>query len=361
MKERNKAALGLLCVLLCIFFVSVTANANTNGNEKMTAGSVIQKYAEYDEQALNEALKKLGTEELMDDIKALLREDFGTALIPFISELSERKDAIGEGDIISEIKDSSNSIMTQELMVDLLIWKNQDSLISDTLKQLLSDPGIDNQVKARIVSQSAFGSEDVPLLKDLIKDNDDILAFDCLKKLSNVEEKEAYTIAKEILSTPDTQSDMKISAAQKSTAKFLKNDNDPATRKEFIEQCMDIIEDPKSGEKLKDSSMFALSDMMTKESITEIVNSDSLEQSFKVFCIDQNHEVLKEMLINSPEEKDIQVVVKAMEILPLIDLEDQLQKVQREIKDPELKAKCEKALENIKLNGTEACKKWNED
>lgn len=306
-------------------------------------------------------MNELGTKELIAEIKALSLQDVGWGLIPFVSELAERKDEISEREIISEIKNISNSLFIQEIMVDLYIWKNPDSVIRGDLKQLLNDTAVSNEVKSRIVSQSSFNSDDIELLNSLIENNDDILAFNALKKLSSVNEKEAYLLSKKILENYESESNMRISAAQKSAAKYLRKNADPEARKEFIKQCKQILESPKTDEMLKESSRFALSDMRTKESITEIINSDFFDQSVKVFCIDQNNKILKEMLTSSSDESDIEIVIKAMEIFPLADLGEELEELQTGIKNPELKARCEKVVESIKLNGIKACPKWEED
>lgn len=110
---------------------------------------------------------------------------------------------------------------------------------------------------------------------------------------------------------------------------------------------------------LKDSSVFALSYMMSKDALVSIIKSESVDRELKAFSIEQNYHVIKEILEDaSCNENDIEFVIEAMEILPIVDLHDSLQNVQETIKTPELKNRCSIVLNNMQINGIKATQKW---
>lgn len=304
-------------------------------------------------------LKKVKNKELVGKINSNSKDIHNEELILIVGELFERKNDFSNSDIVSEVKDNSNSILTQEIMVDLYTIKNEGKLDKNEMKQLLKDKTVDKKVKSRIVANSKFDNTDSKLLEELIADDEGILAFNSLKKLSRVDAKKAYLISKEILSNFESESNFKISASQKSIAKYLKNSNDNSAKKAFIQKAMEIIKNSNSDPMLKDSSVFALSDMMSKEAIVNIIKSDSVDRELKAFSIEQNYHTLKEILENSAcSENDIEIVVEAMEILPIVDLYDNLENVQNTIKEQELKNRCSVVLSNMKVNGIKATKKW---
>lgn len=63
--------------------------------------------------------------------------------------------------------------------------------------------------------------------------------------------------------------------------------------------------------------VFALSDLYNEEALRFIINEDTIENSLKTFCIDQNYLVLKEMLLNNPSTDDIQFVISCCNIYPI--------------------------------------------
>lgn len=276
-----------------------------------------------------------------------------------VSELFKRKNQINNSDLIGEIKDSVNSTTTQEIMVDLYTVKNEDKSDNNEIKHLLKDATVRKEVKSRIVVNSKFDNNDLKLLKELINDDNDILAFYSLKKISKVNDKEAYIVSKEILSNLASESNIRISAAQKSAAKYLRNSSDNNAKKEFIMQTMGIINNSSTDALLKDSSVFALSYMMSKDAIVSIIKSESVDRELKAFSIEQNYHVIKNILEDvSCSESDIVFVIEAMEILPIVDLYDSLKNVQDNIKSQELKSECSVVLKNMQENGIKATQKW---
>ncbi|MCM3134874.1 hypothetical protein M3629_19015 [Paenibacillus polysaccharolyticus] len=370
----NKKKLVLIGTSACLaLFLSVgIAGANLN--------NVLQKHLSGDEVVLQNNIKKLSVEQLINEIESVAAtvgnpstfaknsnagaNDINT-LIPFVSELFERKDQIPDKDILKVVSDDTKSVITREALVDLYVLKHEGNKGGEELKQILLQDEINSQVKSRIVATTDFTSDDVGLLKEIIQQDDDILAFNGLKRLSNINVSEAYEISKNILSNVQEQSSNRISAALRATAKYLHNSGHTNLQKNssnlegsFIETSFNIMKSS-NDEVLKDSAVFAISEVGSQNAITQIINSDLIEKELKAFAIDQNFIVLKEMLTENPTKEDIEIVVSALEILPITDLVEPLTELIPHIGDVELKKRIDKVIVLAKEEGISANHKWD--
>jgi len=178
-----------------------------------------------------------------------------------------------------------------------------------------------------------------------------------LKQLAKIDDEKAYIISSRILSNYKYESKEKVMASLKSTAKYLKHNKDKDLENEFIKLSFEIIEN-NDDNVLKDAALFSVSDLMSKDAISEIIKNKSVDRELKVFSIDQNFMTLKDILINNPTESDIEIVVEAMELMPIVDLLEDIEKVMDNIKDKNLQQRCKAAIENTKLNGHKGNEKW---
>lgn len=355
---------ALLISGISLSFVAVRA-ASTNAS---ASNPTLAKYSGKDETQIKNDLKKLSKQQLFVEFDNVAKEckdiPSDENLIPFASELIERKNDFDDSEIIGNIKNNAYSSTSRQFMVEFYNDKkgNNPNVSDNSLKDLLKDDTINNDIKVKIVVTSKFENSDKGLLKDFVEKNDDVLAFHSLKKLGQVDSSEAYIISKDILSNYKSKSNFKVSAAQKFMAQYFKknNSNDQDLINNFIKVNSDIINTSKDNV-LKDSSVFSLSDMMSKDGITEIINNKSIDRELKVFSIDQNCLTLREMLSSNPTEKDIEVVVKAMEISPLKDLLSDIEKAKMHLNNVDLQKRCNNVLKSIELNGTYANKKWIEN
>jgi len=340
---------------------SVTVDVYTEGQ---TADTILdaKKYLKMNENEIEESLKQLSKKQLIDELNFLTstfkEEGDINALIPFVSVLFQRKDEFEDSDFINVIKDDVSTITMKEIMVDLYAVKNENKSNGDEkIKQLLKEKNIDKEIKARIVANSEFSNNDINTLEVLIQEDDGILAFKSLKQLAKIDDEKAYIISSRILSNYKYESKEKVMASLKSTAKYLKHNKDKDLENEFIKLSFEIIEN-NDDNVLKDAALFSVSDLMSKDAISEIIKNKSVDRELKVFSIDQNFMTLKDILINNPTESDIEIVVEAMELMPIVDLLEDIEKVMDNIKDKNLQQRCKAAIENTKLNGHKGNEKW---
>ncbi|MDT9720383.1 hypothetical protein QVE09_15805 [Paenibacillus sp. ClWae2A] len=371
----NKKKLLLIGSSACLaLFLSVgVAGANL--------GNILQKHLVEDEAVLQNNINNMSNEQLIDEIDNLattvgqpstlaknnsVGQNEINTLIPFVSALFERKDQLKDEDILKIVADNTKTVITREALVDLYVLKHEQNKDGGELKQILLQDGIDAQVKSRIVATADFTLDDVGLLKEIIHEDDDILAFNGLKRLSNINVSEAYGISESILSNIEEQSPNKISAALRATAKYLKNESQSTFQKntvdleaDFIDTSFKIIKSS-NDEVLKDSAIFAISEIGSQKAITQIIESDLVEQELKAFAVDQNFITLKEILTGNPTDDEIRIVVSALEILPIVDLVEPLSEVISSISDPDLKKRSEEVIIVAQKEGINGNYKWAE-
>lgn len=355
MSKRIKIVTLFICFSLILSSGAAIANHG-----------VLQKYAMMDETTMYNDLKALNLEQLVSEINnmaiALEKTNDINFLIPFATELFQRKDDIKDTDILSTIKDNTKSLTIRELMVDLYLLKHEKQPIQDELKAILNDQNTDKRIKERIVASSTFSKSDVSLLKELIAKDDGLIAFNSLKALSKVDDNAAYQIASGILSDIDAVSKDKLAAALKSTAKYFKhiksNDQDYIElENEFLNLSLELISNSEDIY-IKDSAFFSISEIGSKQSISKILESNFIDRELKVFAVDQNFMTLEKMLLDKPTEADIKIVVTAMELLPVVDLTKALEEATKSIENVDLKQQCEAALKIMKENGVRGNQKW---
>ncbi|MFZ3590258.1 hypothetical protein ACOI1C_13575 [Bacillus sp. DJP31] len=279
MLSKEKVVLLTLSLLLGLL-VSVGFSVTTEGSINANVVNLFEKYQNKEENDLIKDIKKLNKTEIIAEINLLSdgNSDIlisSSILIPFASALVEKKSEISNEEIINQITEENNTIITKHILVDLFFQKNSNNKeVRREIKRLLVDNRIDKAIKVKILMDSDVESSDEPILLNNISNNDDEIAFVSMKKLSQVNLEKAYEISKEIIKNKDTESKHKISAALKATSKFLNENKDNHDYDEleasFIEESKSVM--AKTEDKfLSDSAFFSISDLMSENAILSII------------------------------------------------------------------------------------------
>ncbi|MGD7052943.1 hypothetical protein [Sutcliffiella horikoshii] len=355
-KISSKLFLGVLILFLLSIGTVAVVDASSNDSALV---KVFQKYLNKDEKEVKKEISKLTKQELLEEISILTSSPNQNDLIPFFYELVERKDEFSNSELIKSIKDKKQKKATRELMIDTYIMKNEKNKDNSEIKKLLVDPTLDEDLKSRIVAQLNFSSEDEELLTNLFEESDELLAFHSLKRLSKINSEKAAKISEEILASKKTSSPEKLSASLKVMANHYRKNNNSVKSKELIRYSEKIIETSKD-EVLKDSAVFAVSDLMNAEAIISLINNENVDRQLKAFSIDQNYMILDDILENSPTELEIEAVIKAMQIYPISDLSINLEKASKSTSNKNLIKEIQDTLDFIEKNGVQANKKWQD-
>lgn len=361
-KRKILIIMGITCILS---FSIVYAKVQNNGKYNLNDSNTLSKYQNISENDITKKLNILNKHELIKelnlvtkDLKMLQGSYASSELIPFANELFNRKDNFNNKEIINEIKNNNNTLETKMIMVDLNTVKNEDNLISNEMKALLGD-NIDISIKQKIITDSVFSDNDKDMLKELYLKNNDDIAFQSLKQLKKISPLEAYNISKNVLKTSNNSSYLEVSGAQKAAANYFKlSKNNKMITKEkydFIDKCVNIIKD-KDKSYLKDSSIFALSEMNDKDALFILINNKDIDDIVKTYCIDENFNIIEEILNHNPTDDDINTILDAMNINPILESVKPLNSIINNIKNIELKEKVRKTVDFINQNGVNATK-----
>jgi hypothetical protein len=370
----NKKKIGAI-VLASVLGVSGSCFAlTTEGSDfKEEISKVFLKYEKKDEQQVLKDLRKLSKDKIVDEVNLLTKgngknEISDSGLIAFTAALVEKEEEFTNKELINLVVDSNNSVSAQTLYVDVYLHKNKDDIkAKKEIKEILKHKNVNKIVKTKVVAESDFDSTDKLQLIEFIQGDNQELGQWSLKKLLKVDAETAFNLSNEILLNKEGKSDQLVSGALQTTAKYIKSKKNKKEYKElekdFLEMSKSIMKDSKDSKGSKDtiiydSAFFAISDLMSENSLVSVLNDPTVEEQLKVFTIDQNFMVLEDILKNDPTDEEVEMVVKAMEILPIKDLADPLENMIGKVQDKDLEVRIQQVLKDMNEKGINANKKW---
>lgn len=326
--KNKKIILFVIC--LCLISIIASSSLMVLGSGILGKKEISEKYLSLNEDEILERISTYNFYEICDEINMLSKDNVDLSELMYHSvALAEKSKNISTKELISIIDDKNSSdnlkiICTQLIdyneisidkldekrLIDLLLNENESDLVRQNIVWILPD---DKDTKESLVI--AF------------EKNDDELAFQALKKLNTIDSKLAVDEAKKAIDSNDGK--VKIRAAIKViTLNMSKTDNDKEKSDwtQFLKKMLNDINLSKENE-LMETVVFALSDLKYYKSIYEIINSSKIGKDYKVFCIDQNRQVLQEVLENNPTDADIEIIKKAMSICPIDEINSLLNKV----------------------------------
>lgn len=308
-----------------------------------------------------------------DSAKALNDKDFHT----LISEINALNDRVEMSDLIfhaDALRNQAANLSEEEILKEILSPENSDTVkvillqinrslgntkYIDQLEDILSQDNIDFEVKRNALLNMYTAAPDADLYEKLARGSDYRMAFHALKMLNTVDADRALIVSKDIINNFDGTVTDALRAALKVEASYIANNPNAYDKIETINFCAKLLEqDGFTDEVAKDTVIFALSDMLTKESITYIVRSTAIDDIAKGYCIDQNYTVLKEMLTHPANKEDIVVVLDAMEIYPINEIAELLPLSLKEFNDKQLEPRVGRAIEQIQKSGNNATGKY---
>jgi hypothetical protein len=283
------------------------------------------------EEAMMEKLQAKSFEELIDDINATGDSVDVSSLIFHASALAKKASDVPTEQLQSEIMNVNNSDTTRTILIQ--INKSlANSVDNDVLIPLLEQKDVDFEIKRNIllnIYKANLGNADV--LEKIALAEDGRLAFQAIKMLNTVDSNKAIEISDSIIQEYTGVVTDKMRAAIKVKASQLAGNSTIAERIEFVDFCDGVlsksVNTKGTSDVITDTVIFALSDVMSEETISYIVNSKTIDHIAKVYCVEQNYPVLKSMLEKSTSTEKLDVVIEAMKICPLVDMTGTLQEV----------------------------------
>lgn len=318
MRTNKKIVYVFSVILIISLFTTYTVLADNRTSDNNQSTTV------QNEEIITEDLCKLSFAELVSKINFSSEQADSEGSIYFAEALKNKAKDISEKVILDEIMDSSNSTMLRVLLIQLCPVLGVE-IDYDGLETLLDQEDVDFEIKRNILINLSESSSDLTALEEAALGGDERLAFQALKLLNFADPEKAGKIAVDILESFSGDVTYKVRAAIKVKALHLQTESTEKERADFISLCDSILCGNKSNDStVTDTVIFALSDMLSEESISYIINSDKIDSAAKVFCVNENYSTLKDMLGSEATEEEIETVLHAMKIFPIAEMEEPL-------------------------------------
>ena len=222
-----------------------------------------------------------------------------------------RADEITEKQVLSILTDKKYEDITKITAIQIFFKSQTPLKEEEPFKKILLDNSTIDEIKHNLLWLLAEKTDCEELLEYLSLGNDGDLAFQALKALNIYYPEAVIPISDEILSSYQNGDTEKLRAAIKFKALQMANADD-RSKQPFIDFCLRLFDESKD-ELLKETIVFAFSDIRDIRAIRAIVESDEISIPNKAFCIYENRSILLDLAKN-PTPDDIQFLEKAMSI-----------------------------------------------
>ncbi|GEM_PF-6619846 len=309
---------------------------------------LINKYSHVqDEEELIEKLSLMSFEEIIAEINVLSEKTDASNLITHANVLKDKAADISVAQLESEIVNEKNTDITRVILIQINSALN--NVTNDKLlKSLVEQDNINFEIKRNaLLSIFKSKSNNTTFIEKIALGNDERLAFQAIKQLSRTHPEKAIRIADDILDDYNGTMTDKVRAALKAKAIYLSYNSAPNERIEFIDFCEKIlIANNYDSEAYGVFTVLnSLSDTLSEETITYIVNNENIYREFKLFSIERNFTILRSMITDENYTEDnLNTVIKAMKIMPIKQLSEPLEKV---MKSKELSETVVKEIEAV--------------
>lgn len=274
-----------------------------------------------------------------------------------INELMRRWNTADRSVLARAAADPSRAMATRALMIDMLGGDGERRPLTREARSLLADPDLEPELKARVIATFDFGAGDADLLADFAS-RSDLLGFQALKKLTDVDTARAEAKAEAILTGKQVVSDLQLSAAFKTKVRAGSLKKDAKDRASFVRQALKVAQNPSASNEARDAAVFAVAELREIDAIAALVNAKLEDPVMVAGAIDQNFDILAASLTGRPTEAEVATVVTAMEIHPIKDLASSLQRVRATVTDATLRTRIDQVVQLIEVNGVPGNTKW---
>lgn len=269
--------------------------------------------------------------QMSDEFNMAVAQGDVNALIPIASVFSERLEEFTQEELIGFILDNTYPDFLRETYVQLLAAKTSFTCSDSRLIGLLSDTEVPASIQQSILSH--FGAPDATL-EQLVLEAQDGVAFHAMKKLAVSNPDMAYALSRDILNDFESKSDGHVMSAVRVFSQVTAGDiaparaarsaqSDEALLYDVVGQILQNSDSPT----LKDSVVFSLADTQTTQAVDYIIHNEAIDDIMKKTTVDRNYETLMNLLDDTANIEEIQLVTDCMEIWPMKDLAEPLTEV----------------------------------
>ena len=306
MKHVWIRSLTLTAVSVCIVALS------TGGVQLYTDEQKMDSYTRLEAGALLEEIDHMaasGETETSDDI------------LMAAAALAEKAGRFTDANLLAVLEIEKYQTLTKVVMLQLSSYMNNGNGIVDSakFKDYIADDSLDTIIRANLIYELDIrGDEDVIRLSNLVRTQTGDLAIISMKKLYAANRQAAVTLADNIVSGYAHYTDDAVRAAVKIKSLEYKEQGNDASQEatEFMEFCQHRFSES-TDERYKDTMIYAMAEMGSLKAMDKILSDETIDRELKVWAVDQNYPIMTKVLKESPSADDMNIILSAMEILPI--------------------------------------------
>lgn len=247
---------------------------------------------------------------------------YGAELSDFIAHsaaLSEKINEMSSEELVKVITDENNSDNLRIICIQLIDYDcyDFDEKSVKKLYGILQDGTEKSIIRQNLIWKLPSSKKTNDVLTNTAYDEDELVAFQALKRLNYDSPETAVSTAKKLLESEESGEKFRI--AIKTISTQLRQSKNMREKDEWIVFCEKIIEKAyaENDETLLNTVVFSLADMRYSKAVYSIINNLYVEETIKKFCIEQNYQTFIDVLQNNPSDYDIRMAVNAMKIYPV--------------------------------------------
>lgn len=329
MKAKGKFVLtGVLLVALVMACIPTSAYAAI-----YQAGmELFSSYSNMTEEEIYSSKKNTPADDLVSEIieleEALPTMDEKIAILPHLMALIEMGDEFSASELIELIENQNTDVGLDSAFVKMYIDKGADP--SDLLA-LLDDDGVAQETKEYIVALGDFSTTE---LSSIFNSHNDNIAVVAMKRIAVIDDQLALELAVPVFSASNKKiTDSKYIAAFLGVAEYCENHIGDTTEeaalalklKDQVVPIMQSLYNTSSNELMKDQAIYAMARMGDYDVFAYIIESEDIDFDLKVTTIERNVDVMIEKISTATTLEEIDVIISAMRLHPIIEVGEALE------------------------------------
>ena len=343
--KKNKKNLFTIFLILAIVTVSIPQKAYA-----YAFNGILSKYfsstSKMSEDELYEEKKKLSSSELIEEIIEIEKNINGEdemCLLSHFTALIEKSNEFSSDELIRLIKEPNTLTGIDQAFVKMYSKNNYDAT---QLLSLLDNSEISDETKEYIVAISDFTIDE---LHDIFKNSNGKTSIVAMKRIAANNPEMAFELV-DSMRVDSTNTDDEYISFCLGTASFFEEKTYKMSQSEIKDHYVAKLKDIYSkndNQLVKDQAIYALGRICDYDLFTWIINSEDIDFELKVSVIERNIELMKNQISKSKSINDMNTIILAMEMHPIVNIAEELSKA---IENEELE-RCEELSEIInKIN-----------
>lgn len=314
MKKRTWFVAILLMIFVAILFPICRSISDNNLLRK----SEDEIFTEMQETSANKLIQIINRLE-----KKLPTYESKTTLLPFYEALIHKANEFSEDELIELILNKKTLSGIDCALVEMYISNEYDVA---KLSDLLSNSDIADETKEYIVSH---GNYSVDELSDIFRKYDSSISVIAIQRIIAENSDVSMNLVDELLSSDfDKVSDEKCKAVCLGIAAYFEEhrttEDGNAMRKDFVPILKKFFQQSNS-ELVKDQAIYALGRIADNELFSWLMDNNDVDFYLKISVIERNCNRMIEWVSSAKSESEIQSVIYAMQMHPIIEIANALQ------------------------------------